>query len=85
MRMRNAWIEAEQVSVDGKRIEIGRSSYIVLGQQVHRAEDFIILKIEAPCGLEIFDVCGVCRILRWLFWTSLLLLEEMLLAVGMMR
>jgi hypothetical protein len=30
-----------------------RGTYIILGEQVERAEELVVLEVEGPCGLEV--------------------------------
>jgi hypothetical protein len=57
-------------------------TYIVLGQEVERAEDLIILKLETLGSLKVSNVCIVGRSLGKLLGTSLSL--ELLLTVGIL-
>jgi hypothetical protein len=36
---------------------VGRDTYIILGEQVERAEHLIVLNIEGPCSLEVTLEC----------------------------
>ena len=66
----------------GLRRGIARSTYIVVGQQVERAENLVILELETS-GIFIVLRIGIAhRVVCHFFWASLCL--EHLLPVGVL-
>lgn len=58
-------------------------TYIILGQEMERTENFVVLKFEALCSLEVPQICAVLGILRYRLRAALRL--ELLLALSILR
>lgn len=57
-------LQLDPMSANAVKKMNGFATYVVLGQQVKRAEDFVVVELKALGGLEHPLVVGVCRHLR---------------------
>lgn len=81
-RKRSGWIGAVLLSVPSIGIQSGnKATHIVLGQEVKRTEELVVVKLKALCRLKPLQVLRV----RWWLWHLLRAALGLVLSMRILR